>query len=99
MLYDNVPYPVEHSVKLGYLELDSVIVMESLLLPDDVSIKDHVLEKMGIHRQEGETALTAWARFLHELNDLPFDGKVWDYSLKQAVMADRGAFRFMFFLA
>lgn len=91
-------YAVVGTIQLVYFEMNSMIVMESMLLTNPVEIKDHVLNKLNVHRQGDETAVQAWGRYLHKLNDLPFT-QSWHPAIMQAVQDNRGAFLFWFFLS
>lgn len=87
-------------VKIEYIALSGQETASSLLLSGETEtqIKDKFLAKMNITRKEGESHVDAWGRHLHEINELEFT-KPYHPAIKDAIMGDRDAHRFMFFLA
>ena len=84
-------------VKLHYLDTSKELAAESLLIDGD-ELKDKILARLGIDRRQGESHVDAWGRHLHEINGLEFS-KPYHETIKDAIMSDSSAFRFMFVLA
>lgn len=84
-------------VKLHYLDTSKETAAESLFVDGD-EIKDKILNRLGIERNAGESHVDAWGRHLHDINGLPFT-KPYHEAIKEAIMSDSVAYRFMFVLA
>lgn len=64
---------MKDTIKIRWLECAPGLVLDSLVVEavqKDASHKDLILRKLGIERREGETALGAYVRAMHEENGL-----------------------------
>jgi hypothetical protein len=86
-----------NTITLRYLATTEQLALESLLINDD-QLKERILARLNITRRDNESASDAWARTMHEENNLPFS-KPFHRSIVDAIQDNREAFRFFFVLA
>ena len=85
-------------IKLRYLATSEQLALESLLIADEPELHRRILERLNIERQPNESAADAWARTMHEENNLPYS-KPYHRGIVDAIQDNREAFRFFFVLA
>lgn len=94
---------IQSEIQLHFLKIEEKDLRKFILLevrdPEGArALKIKALEMLGVQVLEGETPLQAWCRHLHEINGLQPQYPVAE-AIKEAILSDPEAVRFMYILA